>query len=135
MKYTQGVGCSNKQTMNAAITAIMVCLFCWLFFSNTGSATTEFVVTDTLVVSDGSDGSAASLSFYTSASHFEHHKQSADWQFERIDESTFVPMVADAYLLAEPILIDWFLIKPSSRLRLAGWKDASLQFKIKNAFI
>ncbi|MCP1340243.1 hypothetical protein NJR55_11655 [Idiomarina sp. M1R2S28] len=124
------------QTAKVTITAIMLCVFCWLFFSNPDSTTnTQFAFADTIVTSEVSDDVAVSASPYLSASQFEHHKQSANWQFERVDETKFSVAVANIYLLTEPILVDWFLIKPSSRFRLSGWKDVGIQFKIKNAFI
>ncbi|WP_417440864.1 hypothetical protein [Idiomarina sp.] len=124
------------QTAKITITAIMLCVFCWLFFTNPDSTTnTQLVVADAFVTSQANDDTAVSASLYSSASQFEHHKQSANWQFERIDETKFSVAVANSYLLTEPILVDWFLIKPSSRFRLSGWKDVGIQFKIKNAFI
>lgn len=124
------------QTAKVTITAIMLCVFCWLFFSNPDSTTkTQFVVADTFATSEAGNDPAFSSSPYSSASQFEHHKQSANWQFERIDETKFSVAVANIYLLTEPILVDWFLIKPASRFRLSGWKDVGIQFKIKNAFI
>ncbi|WP_417437865.1 hypothetical protein [Idiomarina sp.] len=127
---------SAFQALKITITAIMLCVFCWLFFSNPDSTTnTKLVVADTPVTSQANDDTAVSASPYSSASQFEHHKQSANWQFERIDETKFSVAVANIYLLTEPILVDWFLIKPSSRFHLSGWKDVGMQFKIKNAFI
>lgn len=127
---------SAFQAAKITITAVMLCVFCWLLFSNPDSTTnTQFAVADTVVTSEVSDGAAVSASPYSSASQFEHHKQSANWQFERIDETKFSVLVANIYLLTEPILTDWFLIKPSSRFHLSGWKDVGMQFKIKNAFI
>lgn len=127
---------SAFQALKITITAIMLCVFCWLFFTNPDSTTnTQFAVADTVVTSDISDDAAVSASLYSSASQFEHHKQSANWQFERIDETKFSVAAANIYLLTEPILTDWFLIKPSSRFHLSGWKDVGIQFKIKNAFI
>lgn len=124
------------QALKITITAIMLCVFCWLFFSNPDSTTnTQFVVADTSVTSQVNGDTVVSASLYSSASQFEHHKQSANWQFERIDETKFSVAVANIYLLTEPILTDWFLIKPSSRFHLSGWKDVGIQFKIKNAFI
>ncbi|HAS14602.1 MAG TPA: hypothetical protein DCS01_04825 [Idiomarina abyssalis] len=124
------------QAAKITITAVMLCVLCWLLFSNPDSTTnTQFAVADTVVTSEVSDGAAVSASPYSSASQFEHHKQSANWQFERIDETKFSVLVANIYLLTEPILTDWFLIKPSSRFHLSGWKDVGMQFKIKNAFI
>ena len=127
---------SAFQAAKITITAVMLCMFCWLFFSNPDSATnTQLAVADTVVTSDISNDAAVSASPYSSASQFEHHKQSANWQFERVDETKFSVAAANIYLLTEPILTDWFLIKPSSRFHLSGWKDVGIQFKIKNAFI
>jgi|GEM_PF-1057742 len=127
---------SAFQAGKITITAIMLCVFCWLFFSNPDSTTnTQFVVADKSITSQVYDNTAVSASLYSSASQFEHHKQSANWQFERVDETKFSALVANIYLLTEPIPIDWFLIKPSSRFHLSGWKDVGMQFKIKNAFI
>lgn len=124
------------QAVKVTITAIMLCVFCWLFFSNPDSTTnTQFVVADTSVTSQANGDTVVSASTYSSASQFEHHKQSANWQFERVDETKFSVAAANIYLLTEPILTDWFLIKPSSRFHLSGWKDVGMQFKIKNAFI
>lgn len=124
------------QGAKITVTAVMLCLFCGLLFSNpAASSSNQQFVADTYLTVEASDDTAASFLSYSSASNFEHNKQSAKWQFERIDETAFSIPLADTYLLAEPIIVDWFLIKPSSRFRLSGWKDASLQFKIKNAFI
>ncbi|WP_287816391.1 hypothetical protein [Idiomarina sp.] len=124
------------QALKITTTAVMLCVFCWLFFSNPDSTTnTQFVVADTFVTSEVSDDAVVSISPHSSASQFEHHKQSANWQFERVDETKFSVAVANIYLLTDPILTDWFLIKPSSRFHLSGWKDVGIQFKIKNAFI
>lgn len=127
---------SAFQALKITTTAIMLYVFCWLFFTNPDSTTnTQLVLADTFVTSEANDDAAVSASPYSSASQFEHHKQSANWQFERIDETKFSVAAANIYLLTEPILTDWFLIKPSSRFHLSGWKDVGIQFKIKNAFI
>lgn len=79
---------SAFQTAKITITAIMLCVFCWLFFTNPDSTTnTQLVLADTFVTSEANDDAAVSASPYSSASQFEHHKQSANWQFERIDET------------------------------------------------
>lgn len=71
---------SAFQAAKITITAVMLCVFCWLFFSNPDSITnTQFAVADTVVTSQVYDNTAVSASPYSSASQFEHHKQSANW--------------------------------------------------------
>ncbi len=124
------------QAVKITFTALLLCLFCWLSFADAESSiSSPFVVADTSALSETSDHLAVSYLSYSSASYFEHHKQSAKWQFDRTDETLFTATIVNVYSLTEPIFDDWFLNKPASRFHLSGWKDTGIQFKIKNAFI
>ena len=126
------------RTARLTVNVMMLCLFCWLLFSNPDSNPLSQPVAqaDIVAMSDTLDEPVASVLIpYSSASNFEHPKQAPRWQFEGGDENVFSVNPTYAHLLTESIAVDWFLTTVSNRFRLSGWKDLGLQYRIKNAFI
>lgn len=83
---------------------------------------------------NSSESPATSPSIY-SASTFEHNRQAAQWFMAELVDSLQPLPAADKYLLAKTIPPEWFLAPVTTKHRLAGWKDANLIYKIKNALI
>jgi hypothetical protein len=94
-----------------------------------------YVHSGTYAVSQDTSDSLAVVTAISTAVKFEHLKQFAKWQHVGISQAQLPVLTCDAHLTTEPITEPWFLFSSFSRFRLAGWKDASLQYKIKNAFI
>ncbi|WP_133470931.1 hypothetical protein [Paraglaciecola marina] len=118
------------------ITTVVLCSFIILSAESFSSHQTDNPAhSDSYTVSlDSSEPFSVVISIST-AIKFEHPKQLAKWLFVKIYQEQLPDLSSDAYLMTEPITEPWFLFPSISRFRLSGWKDASLQYKIKNTFI
>ena len=118
------------------IATILLCLLLSLFAESFSSHQANYYAhSDSYTLSLDPSESLAVVFAISTASKFEHLKQFAKWLFVQISLDQLPVLSADAYLMTEPITEPWFLFPSISRFRLSGWKDASLQYKIKNALL
>ncbi|TRY31542.1 hypothetical protein [Aliiglaciecola sp. M165] len=81
------------------------------------------------------DDSLAVTSTASNASHFQHYKQQPDWRLVDVISTLFSVLHSDAHLITEPLPVKWFVNHPVARIRISGWKDTGLQFRIINAYL
>jgi hypothetical protein len=118
------------------ITAIALCSLLGLSAVSFSSHQDDnYAHSDPYAVSQDASDSLAVVTAISTAVKFEHLKQFAKWLHVGMSQTPLPVLSSAAHLITEPIPDPWFVFSSFSRFRLAGWKDASLQYKIKNAFI
>jgi hypothetical protein len=118
------------------ITAIALCSLLGLSAVSFSSHQADnYAHSDSYAVSQDASDSLAVVTAISIAVKFEHLKQFAKWLHVGMSQVQLPVLSSAAHLTTEPIPELWFLFSSFSRFRLAGWKDASLQYKIKSTFI
>lgn len=117
-------------------TAITLSSLLWLSAQTVPSDQAEYYAdSDFYAASQEPSESLAVVLSISTALKFQHAQQFSNWQFIELVKDLLPVLSSDAYLMTEPIAEPWFLFPSTCQFRLSGWKDASLQYKIKNAFI
>lgn len=135
----------SKSVLHAIIFAISTALLCVMLQVTAGKSTSYHTLQSTSLsaplsaplpaATTSSENPEAVVLNLSQASQFQHQQQSPVWTLFNVSGAFLLTRVADAHYYTEALPSLWLIAASPPRDKLAGWKDASLQFKIKNAFV
>lgn len=131
----------SKSVLHAIIIAISTVLLCVMLQFIAGKSTSYHTLQSAPLsaplpaATTSAENPDAVLLNLSQASQFQHHQQSPLWTLFDVSGAFLLTRVADAHYFTDALPLLWLIAASPPRDKLAGWKDASLQFKIKNAFV
>ncbi len=127
----------SKSALHAIVIAISTVLLCVMLQGTAGKSASYHTLQSAPLpaATTSAENPDAVLFNLSQASQFQHQQQSPLWTLFDVSGAFLLTRVADAHYFTEALPLLWLIAASPPRDKLAGWKDASLQFKIKNAFV